>query len=133
MCDVFMEHNTLKTPTDRAVTGAVSIDDGQLGQLAYHVRWSAALAADGDTANAALHAIIAEVLLDILGGQSLRAASSALDLPDVLAKPASDAALAQRAAAMELTYQFVSHFTSDGRHDLADLYLETTRRIGLMS
>ena len=31
---------------------------------------------------------------------------------------------------MELGFQLVSHFTSDGRHDLADLYLETTRRIG---
>jgi hypothetical protein len=130
LCDVFMEHNTLQTPMDRGLSGAVIIDDGQLGQLAYHIRWSAALAADGESANAALHAIIADALLDILGGQPLRAASSALDLPDVVAKPPSEAALAQRAAAMELSYQFVSHFTSDGRHDLADLYLETTRRIG---
>ncbi len=28
-----------------------------------------------------------------------------------------------------LGFQLVSHFTSDGRHDLADLYQETTRRI----
>jgi hypothetical protein len=130
MCDVFMEHNASQTPMDRALTGAVTIDDGQLGQLAYHIRWSAAMAADGEPSNAASHAIIAEVLLDILGGQALRAASSALDLPDVVDKPQSEAAVAQRAAAMELSYEFVSHFTSDGRHDLADLYLEATRRIG---
>ena len=131
MCDVFMEHNTLQTPTDSGLSGAVIIDDGQLGQLAYHIRWSAALAAEGEPANSALHSIIADVLLDILGGQALRAASTALDLPDVDDKPRSTAAVALQAAAMELSYQFASHFTSDGRHDLADLYLEATRRIGL--
>ena len=114
---------------NRGVNGTVILDDGQLGQLAYHIRWSAALAAEGQHTNAAQHAIIAEALLDVLGGDSLRAASSALDLPDVDARSWSDAAIAQREAAVELGFQLVSHFTSDGRHDLADLYQETTRRI----
>lgn len=107
----------------------IVLDDGQLGQLAYHIRWSAALAAEGQHANAAQHAIIAEALLEVLGGDALRAASAALDLPDVDAKPSSDEAIAQREAAVRLGFQLVSHFTSDGRHDLADLYQETTRRI----
>jgi hypothetical protein len=111
-------------------TSAVVLDDGQLGQLAYHIRWSAALATEGRVANAAQHAIIADALLDVLGGEPLKAASHALDLPDVDARQSSQTAVAHRAAAVELGFQLVSHFTSDGRHDLADLYLETTRRIG---
>lgn len=110
--------------------GAVILDDGQLGQLAYHIRWSAALAAEGRVDNAAQHAIMADALLDVLGGEPLKAASEALDLPDIVAKPWSPTAAAHQAAALELGFQLVSHFTSDGRHDLADLYLETTRRIG---
>jgi hypothetical protein len=107
----------------------ITIDDGQLGQLAYHIRWSASLAASGQTVSAAHHAIIAGAMLDVIGGDALRVASSALDLPEVLAATSPSDVEAQRAAATQLSYQFVSHFTSDGRHDLADLYLETTRRI----
>ena len=125
-----MEQQTLHASPANSPTGAVVLDDGQLGQLAYHIRWSAALAAEGRVDNAAQHAIIADALLDVLGGEALKAASEALDLPDIVAKPSSEAARAHRAAAMELGFQLVSHFTSDGRHDLADLYLETTRRIG---
>jgi len=119
---------TQQTPTAGEKPGGIVIDDGQLGQLAYHIRWSAALAAGGQSASAAQHALLAGAMLDVLGGETLRSASSALDLPDVVVSD-SAAAAAQRAGAIELGYQFVSHFTSDGRHDLADLYLETTRRI----
>ena len=125
-----MEQQTLQAPKASRATGAVVLDDGQLGQLAYHIRWSAALATEGRVANAAQHAILADALLDVLGGEALKAASQALDLPDIVSKPSSQTAMAHRAAAMELGFQLVSHFTSDGRHDLADLYLETTRRIG---
>lgn len=109
--------------------GTIMIDDGRLGQLAYHIRWSAALAASGQTASAAQHALLAASMLDVIGGDELRNASAALDLPDVVAMPASVDATSQRAASVELGYQFVSHFTSDGRYDLADLYMEATRRI----
>jgi hypothetical protein len=108
--------------------GSITIDDGRFGQLAYHVRWSAALAASGQTSSAAQHALLATALLDVIGGAELREASSALDLPDVV-MPATTESTAQRSATVELGYQFVSHFTSDGRYDLADLYLEATRRI----
>ena len=124
-----MRETTLQRPSGSAASGAIVLDDGQLGQLAYHVRWSAALAAQGQVDSAAQHAIIADALLDVLGGEALRAAGSALDLPDVVATPASAATTIQREAATELGFQFVSHFTSDGRYDLADLYLEATRRI----
>ena len=109
--------------------GSITIDDGRLGQLAYHVRWSAALAASGQTASAAQHALLAAAMLDVIGGAELRRASTALDLPDVVGLPVSVDAGTQRAATIELGYQFVSHFTSDGRYDLADLYAEATRRI----
>ncbi len=126
-----MEQETLQaSPAGRPPTGGVVLDDGQLGQLAYHIRWSAALAAEGRVNNAAQHAILADALLDAIGGAPLKAASEALDLPDIVAKPVSEVAAVHRAAAMELGFQLVSHFTSDGRHDLADLYLEATRRIG---
>ena len=124
-----MRETTLQRPSGSATSGAIVLDDGQLGQLAYHVRWSAALAAQGQVDSATQHAIIADALLEVLGGEALRAAGSALDLPDVVATPASPATTIQRGAATELCFQFVSHFTSDGRHDLADLYLEATRRI----
>ena len=88
------------------------------------------MAAEGRVANAAQHAIIADALLDVLGGKALKAASEALDLHGIVSKPSSETATLHRAAAMELGFQLVSHFTSDGRHDLADLYLEATRRIG---
>lgn len=117
------------TQTSVAEVGTISIDDGQLGQLAYHIRWSAALAAGGHLTSAAQHALLAAALLDVVGGAALRVASSALDLPEVASMPTRDEATAQRNAAVELGYQFVSHFTSDGRHDLADLYSEATRRI----
>ncbi|MGZ4702931.1 MAG: hypothetical protein ACXV5U_06260 [Ilumatobacteraceae bacterium] len=126
-----MEEHTLQaTLASRPPTGGVVLDDGQLGQLAYHIRWSAALAAEGHVNNAAQHAILADALLDALGGEQLKAASEALDLPAIVAEPVSQVAAVHRAAAIELGFQFVSHFTSDGRHDLADLYLEATRRIG---
>jgi hypothetical protein len=125
-----MDQQTLQAPLAGRSTGAVVLDDGQLGQLAYHIRWSAALATEGRVANAAQHAIMADALLDVLGGEPLKAASHALDLPDVDAMQSSQTSVAHRAAAVELGFQLVSHFTSDGRHDLADLYLETTRRIG---
>jgi hypothetical protein len=113
-----------------AVTSpGVVIDDGALSQLAYHVRWSAALVASGQVISAAHHAIIAGAMLEVLGGDALRATTRALDLPEVHVAASPSALSAQRSAAIELSYQFVSHFTSDGRHDLADLYTETARRI----
>jgi hypothetical protein len=127
-----MEDLTVQTLDRSHTAGGVIIDDGQLAQLAYHVRWSAALAAEGHPTIAAQHAIMADALLDVLGGEALRSAGSALDLPEVIAQH-SDAATAQRAAAMELGFQFVSHFASDGRYDLADLYMETTRRLASMT
>lgn len=108
--------------------GSITIDDGRLGQLAYHIRWSAALAASGQTASAAQHALLAASMLDVIGGAELRNASAALDLPEVVSMP-SPVGASQRSATVELGYQFVSHFTSDGRYDLADLYSEATRRI----
>ena len=57
-------------------------------------------------ANAAQHAILADALLDVLGGEALKAASQALDLPDIVSKPSSQTAMAHRAAAMELHLQF---------------------------
>jgi hypothetical protein len=123
-----MEQLTFQPPT---IPGLVALDEGQLGQIAYHVRWSAALCAQGASASAAHHALVAAALLDVVGGESLQAARSALDLPEVT-KASSVVENAQRSAAMELAHQFVSHFTSDGRHDLADLYSEARLRIGQM-
>jgi hypothetical protein len=107
----------------------LGIDNDRLGQLCYHVRWSAALAADGRTGDSAPHAILAGALLDVLGGEQLAAASAALDLPDVVSDHSSATAAAHREAAQQLGLQLVAHFTSDGRHDLADLYHEAARRV----
>lgn len=107
----------------------VTFDPGALGQLAYHVRWSAALAAAGHGERVAPHAIIAGTILEVLGGEPLKAAVAALDLPDAGSEHDSASATAHREAAMQLGQQLVSHFTSDGRGDLADLYQEVTRTI----
>jgi hypothetical protein len=113
-------------PTDRSA-GAV-FDQGALAQLRYHVRWSASLAAEGHSADSAQHAMLAGALLDVLGGRELESATTAFDLPDVPAATAPGAT-AQRERAVQLGLQMVSHFTSDGRHDLADLYHEATHRV----
>ena len=108
---------------------AVTVDHGMLAQLCYHVRWTATLSTNERGRDAAPHAIIAGALLDVLGGDELKRATTALDLPDVAVDHTSSSAGAHRADAVELGLQLVSHFTSDGRHDLADLYQEATRRI----
>jgi hypothetical protein len=112
----------------RPANGGAGFDQGSLAQLRYHVRWSAALAADGHSADSAQHAMLAGALLDVLGGPELEAATMAFDLPEVTA-PTSPASSAQRERAVQLGLQMVAHFTSDGRHDLADLYHEATHRI----
>lgn len=122
---------TQTTPGSNATAAGIIMDNSTLGQLWYHVRWSAALAADGRTGDSAPHAILAGALLDVLGGEQLTAASAALDLPDVTSDHASTTATAHREAATQLGLQLVAHFTSDGRHDLADLYHEATRRVAV--
>jgi hypothetical protein len=123
---------TQTTPGSDATAPGITMDNGQLAQLCYHVRWSAALAADGRTGDSAPHSILAGALLDVLGGEQLTAASAALDLPDVTTDHASATATAHREAAAQLGLQLVAHFTSDGRHDLADLYHEATRRVSAL-
>jgi hypothetical protein len=123
----------MTAPTDRpTMTGTddpvIAFDQGALAQLRYHVRWSASLAADGRSDDSAHHAMLAGALLDVLGGAPLAAAATAFDLPDV-PPPTTPAAAAQRERAVQLGLQMVSHFTSDGRHDLADLYQDATHRI----
>ena len=107
----------------------VLLDHGSLGQICYHLRWSAALSARGDTDQAVPHAILAGALLDVIGGEQLRTASSTLDLPEAIADPSSPRIATHRATTVELGLQLVSHFTSDGQHRLADLYQEATRRV----
>ncbi|MEK7426037.1 MAG: hypothetical protein AAB131_19610 [Actinomycetota bacterium] len=109
--------------------GGITFGHDTLGQLAYHVHWSAALAAAGRGEEAAPHTILAGTLLDVLGGEPLRAAAAAFDLPEVVDDRSSATAKGHRAVAVQLGLQLVAHFTSDGRHDLADVYQEVTRRI----
>jgi hypothetical protein len=111
------------------VPPTVSLDHGTLGQLAYHVRCSATLAAAGRGDEAAPHAILARALLDVLGGDALAQAVAALDLPDAATGSASAAAAAHRTRAIQLGVQLVAHFTSEGRHDLANLYQDATARV----
>ncbi len=109
---------------------SVTVDHGALGQLAYHVRWSAALAAGGRGEDSVPHAMLAAALLDVLGGPALESAISTFDLPPII-DPSGASTEKQRDVAVQLGLQLVAHFTSEGRHDLADVYQEATRRIGV--
>jgi hypothetical protein len=110
-------------------TGGVTFDHATLGQIAYHLRWSAALAAEG-AGDPAPHAILANSLLEALAGDDLRRAVGALDLPDVRVAPSPSTATSARLdAATQLGLQLVAHFTSEGRHDLADLYQVATGQL----
>ncbi len=72
--------------------------------------------------------MVAAALLDTVSGGVLAGVDSALDLPDVVVDQ-SDTARRHQATAVELGLQLVSHFTSDGRHDLADIYQQATTRL----
>jgi hypothetical protein len=92
-----------------------------LAQLAYHMRCSAGLAADGDRDACVPHAVLAWALLEAVGGQPLHEAIDALDLPDDLGDVHGGSRAFRRPTA-ELALQLCAHFTSEGRHDLAGLY-----------
>jgi hypothetical protein len=106
----------------------VSLDHGTLGQLAYHVRRAASLAARGRGDEGAPHAILAGALLDVIGGEPLAQAVAALDLPDA-ADGGPPTTSVPRTQAMQLGVQLIAHFTSEGRHDLATLYQDATAKV----
>jgi len=110
-------------------SGAVSLDPTVLGHFAYHVRCAAGLTAADRAQEAAAHTFLAWALLDALGADQVHQAVRALDLPDQVGDLAAVAGHPARATASQLAVQLVAHFTSEGRHDLAELY---TRAAGTM-
>jgi hypothetical protein len=106
------------------VPGSITLDVAALGQLAYHSRCAAALAAEGSGDAAAPHALLSFALLHSLGGAELERTMHALDLPDTVGDFKGPKGERVRATADELALQLVAHFTSEGRHDLAGLYTD---------
>jgi len=98
------------------------IDSTVLGQLAYHVRFAAALAADGRGDESVPHAVLSWALLRSAGGEALRDAAAAFDLPDEIGGVHRVGLLDECKPAEELALQLCSHFTSAGQHVLAQLY-----------
>jgi hypothetical protein len=101
---------------------STSIESAVLGQLAYHVRFAAALAADGRGDESVPHAVLSWALLRSAGGDALREAAAAFDLPDEIGGVHRVGALDECKPAEELALQLCAHFTSSGQHVLAQLY-----------
>lgn len=104
------------------IDGDVRVDVDVLGQIAYHVRCAAGLAATGSAENGARHAVLSWALLETAGGRPVREAIDSLDLPDDVGDVRGEAATALRRGTEELALQLCAHFTSEGRHRLAQLY-----------
>jgi hypothetical protein len=98
------------------------IESAVLGQLAYHIRFAAALAADGRGDESVPHAILSWALLQSAGGNALRESVAAFDLPDEIGGVHRVGSLDECKPAEELALQLCAHFTSAGQHALAQLY-----------
>jgi hypothetical protein len=117
------------TGTDVPASDALTVEPAALGQIAYHLRCSAGFAVDGAAESSAGHAMLAWALLGAVGGDALRDAVAALDLPDVGAGDDAVPTSLQRTTE-ELALQCCAHFTSEGRHDLAQLYQDAYGALG---
>jgi hypothetical protein len=106
----------------RVSSESTSIESAALGQLAYHIRFAAALAADGRGDESVPHAVLSWALLRSAGGDALRESVAAFDLPDEIGGVHRVEPLDECKPAEELALQLCSHFTSDGQHALAQLY-----------
>jgi hypothetical protein len=106
---------------------AGSLEPVALGQIAYHMRRAAALAIDGQLEPSAGHSLLAWALLEDLGGAELQESLRALDLPDDLGELDVAVPSSLRRTGEELALQLCAHFTSEGRHDLAELYQQAFR------
>lgn len=100
----------------------IDVTDAALGQLAYHVASAAHLADGEQPADSVPHAVLSWALLQALGGGRLEAVTDELDLPDHPASLRSASGRTTRRRAEELALQLCAHFTSEGRHELAQLY-----------
>ena len=98
------------------------IDSAALGQLVYHVRFAAALAADGRGDESVPHAVLSWALLRSAGRDALSEAVVAFDLPDEIGGTHRVELLDECKPAEELALQLCAHFTSAGQHVLALLY-----------
>ena len=98
-----------------------------LGQVAYHMRRAAGLAIDGQVEPCAGHALLAWALLEGVGGEALQESLRSLDLPDDLGELDVAVPSPLRRTGEELALQLCAHFTSEGRHDLAELYQQAYR------
>jgi hypothetical protein len=107
----------------------VPLDADVLGQVAYHVRCAAGLAAVGRSEECARHALLSWALLEAVGGDALRDAVGALDLPDDVGDVNGTAAGPVRRTTEELALQLCAHFTSEGRHRLAEVYQGAYQRL----
>jgi hypothetical protein len=101
---------------------STNIASAVLGQLAYHVRFAAALAADGRADESVPHAVLSWALLRSASGDAWRESVAAFDLPDEIGGVHRVAALDECKPAEELALQLCAHFTSAGQHALAQLY-----------
>ena len=100
----------------------IDVHPSALGQLAYHVACSAHLAAGERSDECVPHAVLSWALLEAIGGEQLDAAISGFDLPDDIGDIRAPAAKPIRERAEELALQLCAHFTSEGRHDVGQLY-----------
>jgi hypothetical protein len=107
----------------------VRIESAVLGQLAYHIRFAAGLAAEGRGEESVPHAVLSWALLRSVGGDALREAMANLDLPDRIGAENAVVADNVRKPTQELALQLCAHFTSVGHNELSQLYHDTYRTL----
>lgn len=108
---------------------SIDVPPAVLGQLAYHVACAANLAAGPRPDDCVPHAVLSWALLGAIGGDGLEVALTGSDLPQEIGDIRSPAAAPIRERAEELALQLCAHFTSEGRHDLSQLYQDAYARL----
>ncbi len=106
----------------------IDVQPSALGQLAYHVACAAHLAAGERSDSCVPNAVLGWALLETIGGEQLDAAINGFDLPDEIGDIRSPAAEPIRDRAEE-TLQLCAHLTSEGRHDVGQLYQDADERL----
>lgn len=107
----------------------IDVHPSALGQLAYHVACAAHLAAGERSEDCVPHAVLSWALLEAIGGDRLDSAIAGFDLPDEVGDIRSPAGKPIREHAEELALQLCAHFTSEGRHDVGQLYQDAYERL----
>lgn len=107
----------------------IDVPASALGQLAYHVATAAQLAVTDRSDDCVPHAVLSWALLEAIGGDRLGGAIDGFDLPNEFGDVAGPAGKHIRERAEELALQLCAHFTSEGQHDVSQLYHDAYGRL----